>query len=140
MLDETNRLIAVASMFAMGCCRCSGKAHDGTVACASGWVRKRDEITSEETARPVLRYNGRAVQGGTLPILTGLINPKTANDNTSCVEKVENREAPKISRKSNVGDLSRSKAPAEAIRVSVVAFALVDVVPHIAAREAHERP
>ena len=55
MLDETNRLIAVASMFAMGCCRCSGKAHDGTVACASGWVRKRDEVTSEETARPVLR-------------------------------------------------------------------------------------
>ena len=52
VLDETNRLMAVASMFAMGCFRCSGKAHDGTVACASGCVRKRDEITSEETARP----------------------------------------------------------------------------------------
>jgi hypothetical protein len=63
VFNETNRLIAVASMFAMGCCRCSGKAHDGTVACASGCVRKRDEITSEETARPVLRVQRMCLSG-----------------------------------------------------------------------------
>src|SRR6476469_858046 len=39
----------------------------GTVACASGCVRQRDEITSEETARPVLR--GTTMQAGTLPTL-----------------------------------------------------------------------
>ena len=55
------------------------------------------------------------------------------------VEKVENRGAPKISRISNVGDLSRCKALRNQIRASVVAFALIDLVTHIAARETHER-
>ena len=55
------------------------------------------------------------------------------------VEKVENREAPKISRMSNLGDLSRGKASLESIRASAVGFASVGVVPRILARETNER-
>jgi hypothetical protein len=36
--------------------------------------------------------------------------------------------------------ISAAARLAELIRASVVAFALIDVVPHIAARETHERP
>jgi hypothetical protein len=55
------------------------------------------------------------------------------------VEKVENRGS--FEDLANV-ECWRSQSPqgsAEPTRASAVAFALIDVVPHIAARETHER-
>src|ERR1700686_5376559 len=52
------------------------------------------------------------------------------------VEKVENRVAPKISRKSVFGCLRRCKALYDR---STIAFVGIDVVPHIAARETRQR-
>jgi hypothetical protein len=56
-----------------------------------------------------------------------------------CVEKLRNRGAPKISQMSHVGDFSRCKACVESIRAPAVVFAAIDVVPHVAASETHQR-
>ena len=47
---------------------------------------------------------------------------------------------PTKSRESRMLRSQPQQGSAEPIRASVIVFALIDVVPHIAAREAHERP
>jgi hypothetical protein len=56
--------------------------------------------------RPRLPNSMSAFEGRTEIVAAGAQVPKL----TDTVEKVENRGAPKISRMSNVGDLSRCKA------------------------------
>src|SRR6478752_1265707 len=57
---------------------------------------------------------------------------------TDCVEKLENRGAPKP-RKCSAWWFQPLQGSVESMRAPAIVFAVIDVVPHLAAREAHQR-